>query len=104
MFRTARAVALVVSCGGMLLAGCSAPSSVHNGMIDKPDLEKDIVAYFHQHLGDDQILVDCPAPLKAEVGQTETCSSINYSLPTHVVATIASVRNGNPQYNIELTQ
>lgn len=104
MFRIARAVALVVSCGGLLLAGCSAQGVVHDGMIDKPALEKGIVDYFHQHLADDQIFVDCPAPLKAEVGQTETCSSINYSLPTHVVATVASVRNGNPQYNIELTQ
>lgn len=104
MFRTARAVALAVSCGSLLLAGCSAQGVVHNGMIDKDTLEKGIVDYFHQHLADDQISVTCPEPLKAQVGQTETCSSINYSLPTHVIATVASIDNGNPQYNLLLVQ
>lgn len=44
MFRTARAVALVVSCGGLLLAGCSAQHKiVQNGMIDKDALAQSIV-------------------------------------------------------------
>lgn len=105
MFRTTRAVALAASCASLLLAGCSAqPQIVHNGMIDKTALEQGIVDYFHKHLDDEQISVTCPAPLKAQVGQTETCSSINYSLPTHVVATVASIHNGNPEYKLLLVQ
>lgn len=103
MFRTARAVALAASCASLLLAGCSTqPPVVHNGMIDKDTLAQGIVDYFRQHLDDEEITVTCPAPLKAQVGQTETCSSINYSLPTHVIATITSIHNGNPQYKLLL--
>lgn len=105
MFRTARAVALAASCAGLLLVGCSTQQGiVHNGMINKVDLARSIVDVFHTTLGDEQISVTCPAPLKAEVGQTETCSDINYSLNTHVIATITSIDNGNPQYKLLIVQ
>lgn len=105
MFRTARAVALTVSCASLLLAGCSTQQGiVHNGMIDKVALAQSIVDVFHKTLGDEQISVTCPAPLKARVGQTETCSDINYSLDTHVIVTITSIDNGNPEYKLLIVQ
>jgi hypothetical protein len=103
MFHTARAVALAASCASLLLAGCSTQQGIaHNGMIDKVALAKSIVDVFHTTLGDEQISVICPAPLKAQVGQAETCSDINYSLDGHVIATITSIDNGNPQYKLLL--
>lgn len=103
MFLGARAVALAATCAGLLLAGCSTQQGIaHNGMIDKAALARSIVDVFHTTLGDDQIAVTCPAPLKAQVGQTETCSDINYSLNGHVIATIKSIDNGNPQYKLLL--
>jgi hypothetical protein len=103
MFPGARVVALVAGCAGLLLAGCSTQQGlVHNGMIDKADLARSIVDVFHTTLGDDQISVTCPAPLKAQVGQSETCTDINYSLNGHIIATIKSIDNGNPQYKLIL--
>lgn len=105
MFHTARAVALAAGSAGLLLAGCSTQQGiVHNGMIGRADLERSIVDVFHTTLGDEQISVSCPAPLKAQVGQSETCSDINYSLNTHVIATITSINDGNPQYKLLLVQ
>jgi hypothetical protein len=87
----------------VLLAGCSTQQGIaHNGMIDKAALAHSIVDVFHTTLGDEQISVTCPAPLKAQVGQTETCSDVNYSLNGHVIATITSIDNGNPQYKLLL--
>lgn len=101
MFRTARAVALAASCACLLLAGCSAqPQVVHNGMIDKDALAQGIVDWFHKHMGDDTISVTCPGPLKAQVGQSEKCSDVDYLLRGHVMATITSIHNGNPEYNL----
>jgi hypothetical protein len=101
MFRTARAVALAASCAGLLLAGCSTkPQAVHNGMIDKDTLSQGIVDWFHQHMGDNTISVSCPEPLKAEVGQSETCSDVDYLLHGHVLATITAIHNGNPEYKL----
>ncbi|HEX5403449.1 MAG TPA: DUF4333 domain-containing protein [Pseudonocardiaceae bacterium] len=103
MFHTARAVALTASCVSVLLAGCSTQQGiVHNGMIDKVSLARSIVDVFHTTLGDEEISVTCQAPLKAEVGQTETCSDVNYSLNGQVTATITSIDNGNPQYKLLL--
>lgn len=105
MFRTARAVALAASCASLLLVGCSTQQGiVHNGMIDKVALAKSIVDVFHTTLGDEQISVTCPAPLKAQVGQTETCSDVNYSYNSHVIATITSIDNGNPQYKLLIVE
>jgi hypothetical protein len=105
MSHTARAVALAASCASSLLAGCSTQQGiVHNGMIEKVALARSIVDVFHTTLGDEQISVTCPAPLKAQVGQTETCSDINYSLNGHVVATITSIDNGDPQYKLLIVQ
>jgi hypothetical protein len=103
MCHPVRAVALAASCAGLLLAGCSTQQGIaHNGMIDKAALARSIVDVFHTTLGDEQITVTCPAPLKAQVGQTETCSDINYSLNGHVIATIKSIDNGNPEYKLLL--
>lgn len=105
MFHTARAAVLAASCASLLLAGCSTRQGiVHNGMIDKVALAQSIVDVFHRTLGDEQISVVCPAPLKAQVGQTETCSDVNYSLNGHVIATITSVDNGNPQYKLQIVE
>jgi uncharacterized protein DUF4333 len=103
MSRTARVIALAASCASVLLAGCSTQQGiVHNGMIDKVALARSIVDVFHTTLGDQQISVTCPAPLKAQVGQTETCSDINYSLNGHVITTITSIDDGEPQYKLLL--
>lgn len=105
MFHTARAVALGASCASLLLAGCATQQGiVHHGMIDKVALAQSIVDVFHTTLGDEQISVTCPAPLKAQVGQTETCSDTNYSLDGHVIATITSIDNGKPQYKLLIVQ
>jgi hypothetical protein len=103
MFHTVRAVALAASCAGLLLAGCSTQQGIaHNGMINRVDLARSIVDVFHTTLGDEQITVTCPRPLKAHVGQTETCTDTNYSLDGHVIATIKSIDNGNPEYKLLL--
>lgn len=105
MFHTVRAVALATGCASLLLAGCSTQHGiVRNGMIDKGALAQSIVDVFHTTLGDEQISVTCPAPLKAQVGQTETCSDVNYSYNGHVVATITSIDDGNPQYKLRLIE
>lgn len=105
MFHTARAFALAASCASLLLAGCSTQHGiVHNGMIDKVALAQSIVDVFHTTLGDEQISVTCPAPLKARVGETETCSDINYSLNGHVIATITSIDDGDPQYKLRIVE
>jgi hypothetical protein len=94
-------VAFAVSCASLLLAGCSAQQGVvHNGMIDKEILAQGIVDWFHQHMGDQTISVSCPEPLKAEVGQSEECSDVDYLLHGHVRATITAIHNGNPEYKL----
>jgi thiamine monophosphate synthase len=51
-------------------------------------------------MGDQTISVSCPEPLKAEVGQSEECSDVDYLLHGHVRATITAIHNGNPEYKL----
>jgi hypothetical protein len=105
MFRAARPAALAASCASLLLAGCSAQQEVvHNGMIDQNTLAQSIVDVFHKQMGDETISVTCPGPLKAEVGQSEECMDVDYSLHNHVIVTITSIHNGNPQYKLLVVQ
>lgn len=53
-------------------------------------------------MGDETISVTCPAPLKAAVGESETCMDV--LLHNHVIVTITSIHNDDPQYKLLVVQ
>jgi hypothetical protein len=105
MLRTARTVALVASCAGFLLAGCSAQVSVNTTpTVDKATLEQGITTTLTKQVGRKPDSVTCPGPLKAQVGQSEKCVLVGDGTRYGVTATITSYQNGDAQYDVKVDQ